>query len=60
MNGHTNLALYDELLDYCLQSSTAMDETINVLSPDPLQAASIAVLNESLKSASALSNDNKR
>jgi hypothetical protein len=46
--------LYDALLDYLIQSSTALDDTARALAPDPLQAARVDVLNDSLDLARVL------
>jgi hypothetical protein len=46
--------LYDALLSYLIQSSTALGDTARAIAPDPLHAARIVVLNDSLASARVL------
>jgi hypothetical protein len=46
--------LYDALLAYLIQSSTALDGTARALAPDPLQTFRVEVLNDSLDSARVL------
>jgi hypothetical protein len=52
MNDQTKLALFDPLLAYLIQSSTAMDGTIKALSTGAL--VSPLVLNEAIDSAKVL------
>jgi hypothetical protein len=46
--------LYDALLAYLIQSSTALDETARALELDPLHSSRVDVLNDSLASARVL------
>jgi hypothetical protein len=46
--------LYDALLAYLIQSSTALDETARALASDPLHEARVELLNESLDSGRVL------
>jgi hypothetical protein len=46
--------LYDALLDYLIQSSTALDETSRALASDPLHSSRVNVLKDSLDSARVL------
>jgi hypothetical protein len=56
-NDHTKTIskkLYDALLAYLFQSSTALYETSRALAPDPLQSSRVDVLIDSLDSARVL------
>jgi hypothetical protein len=46
--------LYNAFSAYLIQSSAALDDTARALSPDPLQAGRVDVLNDSLDSARVL------
>jgi hypothetical protein len=47
-------ALFDELLACVIQSSHAMDEAVKALAPEPLHAARVLLLNDSLDSTRVL------
>jgi hypothetical protein len=54
MNDGAKVALFDDLLACVIQSSHAMDETFRALAPDPLHAARVILLNDSLDSTRVL------
>jgi hypothetical protein len=54
MNDQTKLSLFDALLAYLFQSSSAMNDTVGALLLDPLQSSRVDVLNDSLDSARVL------
>jgi hypothetical protein len=54
MNDQAKLAFHDAFVAYLIQSSSALDDTSRVLSLDPLHAARVIVLKESLDSAKVL------
>jgi hypothetical protein len=54
MNDQTKLALFDALLAYLIQSSTAMDGTIKALATGALFSPPLLVLNEAIDSAKVL------
>jgi hypothetical protein len=54
MKDEAKVALFDELLACVIQSSHAMDDTAKALAPDPLHAARIILLNDSLDSTRVL------
>jgi hypothetical protein len=54
MLDESKVALFDELLACVIQSSHAMDMTAKALAPNPLHAARIILLNDSLDSTRVL------
>ena len=54
MDDQTKLALFDQLVVYLIQSSSALDQTARALAPDTLRAALVELLNGSLDSAKVL------
>jgi hypothetical protein len=54
MNDQTKLALFDALMAYLYESSSALDETARALASNPLHSARVDILNESLNSARVL------
>jgi hypothetical protein len=54
MLDESKVALFAELLACLIQSSHAMDEAAKALAPDPLHAARIILLNDSLDSTRVL------
>jgi hypothetical protein len=54
MLDEAKLALFDELLACTIQSSYAMDATVRAIAPDPLHAARVLLLSDSLDSTRVL------
>jgi hypothetical protein len=54
MLNESKAELFDELLACVIQSSYAMDETVNAIASDPVHSPQVLLLNDSLESTRVL------
>jgi hypothetical protein len=54
MNDQAKVELFDELLACAIKSSHAMDATVRALASDPLHAARVTLLKDSLDSTKVI------